>query len=83
MCSMAGTGNDLLCKVHNPLKDCLVMKKIGNRPITKADTDFFLKEHFDEFWNFMSAHFGTVTQCSVKPTVPKCAHEFYVHTLAL
>ena len=26
-------GNDLLYKVHNP---CLVMKKIGNRPITEA-----------------------------------------------
>ena len=37
------------------------MKKIGNRPVTEADTDFFLKEqNFDEFWNFMSAHFGTV-----------------------
>ena len=34
-------GNDLLCKVHNNLKDCLVMKKIGNQLITKADTDFF------------------------------------------
>ena len=23
----------------------------------------------------MSAHFGTVTQCLVEPTVPKCAHK--------
>ena len=28
---------------------------------------------FIKFWNFMSAHFGTVTQCSVEPTVPKGA----------
>ena len=31
----SSSGNDLL------YKDCLVMKKIGNRPITEADTDFF------------------------------------------
>ena len=43
------------------------MKKIGNRPITEADTDF------SKIWSFMSAPFGTVTQCSVEPTVPKCA----------
>ena len=40
------------------------MKKIGNRPITEADTDFSKmstkKQNFDEFWNFMSAHFDTV-----------------------
>ena len=41
------------------------MKKIGNRPITEADTDF------SKIWSFMSAPFGTVTQCSVEPTVPK------------
>ena len=43
------------------------MKKIGNRPITEADTDF------SKIWSFMSAPFGTVTQCSVEPTVPKGA----------
>ena len=54
------------------------MKKIGNRPITEADTDFSKistksEQNFDEFWSFMSAPFGTVTQCSVEPTVPKGA----------
>ena len=27
-------------------------------------------ENFDEFWYFMNAHFGTLTQCSVEPSVP-------------
>ena len=41
------------------------MKKIGNRPITEADTDFSKictksEQNFDEFWSFMSAHFGAV-----------------------
>ena len=40
------------------------MKKIGNRQITEADTDFSKmstkNKNFDEFRNFMSAHFGTV-----------------------
>ena len=50
------------------------MKKIGNRPITEADTDFSkISQNFDEIWSFMSAPFGTVTQCSVEPTVPKGA----------
>ena len=54
------------------------MKKIGNRPITEADNDFSKistksEQNFDEFWSFMSAPFGTVTQCSVEPTVPKGA----------
>ena len=40
----------------------------NNRPSAKHF--FFIK-----FWNFMSAHFGTVTQCSVEHTVPKCAHQ--------
>ena len=26
-------------------------------------------------WEFFCTHFGTVTQCSVEPTVPKCAHK--------
>ena len=65
------------------------MKKIGNWPITEADTDFskmstknqLNRTEFDEFWNFMSAHFGTVTQCSVEPTVPKCAHKIILQLL--
>jgi hypothetical protein len=40
------------------------MKKIGNRPITEADTDFSKmstkKQNFDEFWNFMRTHFDAV-----------------------
>ena len=37
------------------------MKKIGNRPITEAENDFSkMSTNFDEFWNFMIAHFGTV-----------------------
>ena len=40
------------------------MKKIGNCSITEADTDFSKmstkKQNFDEFWNFMSAHFDNV-----------------------
>ena len=57
------------------------MKKIGNRPITEADTDFLryltkiseTEQNFDEFWNFMSAHFGTVGSTEHWVTVPKCA----------
>ena len=26
-------------------------------------------------FGILCAHFGTVTQCSVEPTVPKCAHK--------
>ena len=29
----------------------------------------------DKFWKFFFARFGTVTQCSVEPTVSKCAHK--------
>ena len=45
------------------------MKKIGNRPITEADTDLSIWMNFV----ILSAHFGTVTQCLVKLTMPKCA----------
>ena len=59
------------------------MKKIGNRPITKADTDFSKMStknqvNRTEFWmNFglLCAHFGTVTQCLTEPIVPNCAHK--------
>ena len=46
---LSNRGDTILCSVEGMtsyvkfiiiLKDCLVMKKIGNRPITKADTDF-------------------------------------------
>ena len=67
------------------------MKKIGNRPIAEADTNFFKMStknqvNRTEFWmNFgiLCAHFGTVTQCSVEPKVPKCAHKiatFFKHS---
>ena len=46
------------------------MKKIGNRPITEADTDISVWMNF----GISSAHFGTVTRSLVEPTVPKCAH---------
>ena len=38
------------------------MKKISNRQITEADIDCskMSTKNFDEFWNFMSAHFDTV-----------------------
>jgi len=32
---------------------------------------------FDDFWYFMCAHFGTVTQCSVDP---RCASSAYLKT---
>jgi hypothetical protein len=31
------------------------------------------EQNFDEFWNFMSAHFGTVGLTEHWVTVPKCA----------
>ena len=34
------SGNDLLYKVHNPLKRLFGHEKIGIRPITEADTNF-------------------------------------------
>jgi hypothetical protein len=37
---MEDAANDLLCKIHNPLKRLFGHKKIGNWPITEADTDF-------------------------------------------
>ena len=59
------------------------MKKIGNRPITEADTNFSkmsIKNQVNrtEFWmNFgiVCAHFGTVTQCQVELKMPKYAHK--------
>ena len=58
------SGNDLLCKLHNPLKRLFGHEKsaIGRLP---KQIPIFLKvnqkeQNFDEFWNFMSAHFGTV-----------------------
>ena len=59
-------------------KDYLVMKKIGNRPITEADTDFFKIpkiRYTEQNFAILCAHFGTVTQCSVEPTVPRCANK--------
>ena len=54
------------------------MKKIGNRPITEADTDFFKIpkiRYTEQNFAILCAHFGTVTQCSFEPTMTKCAHK--------
>ena len=58
----------------------------SDKPKTTTNLKSHLKaKHFNEFKKFldncdaakekreMSSHFGTVTQCSVEPTVPKCA----------
>ena len=67
----------------------------SDKPKIKTTTNLknHLKgKHHNEFKKFldncdaakekreMSAHFGTVTQCSVEPTVPKCAlKKFQIH----
>ena len=63
-------GNDLLCKVHNPLKRLFGHEKNRQLADYRRRYRFFLRclprQNFDEFWNFMSA-------CMYRDCCPKFA----------